>query len=100
MVDAGVSGPERVRALLDLGVDRVVVGTETLPGPDALDRLLAPEVVLSVDLREGRTLSPDPQLAGVTALDAVAGLHRAGLREGHRARPGTGGERHGGRTSG
>ena len=34
-----------------------------------------------MDLREGRTLSPDPQLAGVTALDAVARLHRAGLRE-------------------
>ena len=41
MVDAGVSEPERARALLDLGAHRVVVGTETLTGPDALDRLLA-----------------------------------------------------------
>jgi len=81
MADAGVSEPEPMRALLDLGVHRVVVGTETLTGPDALDRLLTPEVVLSMDLRDGRTLSPDPQLAGVPALDAVAGLHRPGLRE-------------------
>jgi phosphoribosylformimino-5-aminoimidazole carboxamide ribotide isomerase len=85
MVDAGVSEPERARALLDLGAHRVVVGTETLTGPDALDRLLAelPEgaVVLSVDLRDGRALSRDPQLAGLPALDAVARLHRAGLRE-------------------
>jgi phosphoribosylformimino-5-aminoimidazole carboxamide ribotide isomerase len=83
MVDAGVSDPARARALLQLGVHRVVAGTETLPGPDALDRLLgeAPEVVLSVDLRCGRTLSPDPRLAGLPALDAVARLHRAGLRE-------------------
>jgi phosphoribosylformimino-5-aminoimidazole carboxamide ribotide isomerase len=80
MVDAGVSEPERARALLDLGVHRVVVGTETLPGADALDRLL-PEAVLSVDLRDGRTLSPDPRLEGLPALDAVAHLHRAGLRE-------------------
>jgi len=80
MVDAGVSEPERARALLDLGVHRVVVGTETLPDADALDRLL-PEAVLSVDLRDGRTLSPDPRLAGLPALDAVAHLHRAGLRE-------------------
>ena len=62
-----------------------IVGTETLTGPDALDRLLAelPDgaVVLSVDLRDGRVLSPDPQLAGLPALDAVARLHRAGLRE-------------------
>jgi phosphoribosylformimino-5-aminoimidazole carboxamide ribotide isomerase len=80
MVDAGVSEPDRARALLDLGVHRVVVGTETLPDADALDRLL-PEAILSVDLRDGRTLSHDPQLAGLPALDAVARLHRAQLRE-------------------
>jgi phosphoribosylformimino-5-aminoimidazole carboxamide ribotide isomerase len=80
MVDAGVSEPERARALLDLGVHRVVVGTETLADADALDRLL-PEAVLSIDLRDGRTLSPDPRLAGLQALDAVALLHRPGLRE-------------------
>jgi len=85
MVDAGVSEPGRARALLDLGVHRVVVGTETLSGTDALDRLLAelPDgaVILSVDLREGRLLSPDAQLAGLAAYDAVARLHRSGLRE-------------------
>ena len=77
MVDAGVSEPERARALLDLGVHRVVVGTETLTDADALDRL--PDAVLSVDLRDGRTLSRDPRLAGLSALDAVARL--AGPRE-------------------
>jgi phosphoribosylformimino-5-aminoimidazole carboxamide ribotide isomerase len=83
MVDAGVSEPEPARALLALGAHRVVVGTETLTGPDALDRLVPelPELVLSVDLRDGRALSPDPQLAGLPAADVVARLHRAGLRE-------------------
>jgi phosphoribosylformimino-5-aminoimidazole carboxamide ribotide isomerase len=83
MVDAGVSAPDPARALLRLGAHRVVVGTETLTGLDALDRLIAeiPELVLSVDLREGRTLSPHPQLAGLPALDALARLHRAGLHE-------------------
>jgi HisA/HisF family protein len=85
MVDAGVSEPARARALLDLGAHRVIVGTETLSGPDALERLLAelPDsaVILSIDLRDGRALSPDPELAGLAALDAVARLHRAGLRE-------------------
>ena len=38
-------------------------------------------MVLSVDLRDGRVLSPDAQLAGLSALDAFARLHRAGLRE-------------------
>ena len=40
-----------------------------------------PSAVLSVDLRDGRTLSRDPRLAGLPALDAVARLHRPGLRE-------------------
>ena len=85
MVDAGVTEPERARALLDLGAHRVVIGTETLTEPDALDRLLAelPDgaVVLSADLHDGRTLSSDPQLAGLPALDVVARLQRSGLRE-------------------
>jgi len=85
MADAGVSEPARARALLELGVHRVIVGTETLSGPDALDRLLAalPDgaLVLSVDLRDGRVLSPDAQLAGAPAMDALGRLHRAGLRE-------------------
>jgi phosphoribosylformimino-5-aminoimidazole carboxamide ribotide isomerase len=80
MVDAGVSEPKRARALLDLGVGRVVVGTETLDDADTLDRLL-PDAVVSVDLRDGRTLSRDPRLAGLPALDAVALLQRPGLRE-------------------
>jgi phosphoribosylformimino-5-aminoimidazole carboxamide ribotide isomerase len=85
MVDAGVSEAGRARALLDLGARRVIVGTETLSSPDALERLLAelPErtVTLGLDLREGLALSRDPQLAGLPALDAVARLARAGLRE-------------------
>jgi phosphoribosylformimino-5-aminoimidazole carboxamide ribotide isomerase len=80
MVDAGVSEPERALALLRLGIRRVVVGTETLADADALDRLL-PEAVLSVDLRDGRTLARDPRVAGLPALEAVAFLHRPGLRE-------------------
>ena len=80
MADAGVSEPERAQALLELGVHRVVVGTETLADADALDRLL-PEAVLSVDLRDGRTLAPDPRIAGLPAIDALALLHCAELRE-------------------
>ena len=38
MVDAGVSDPGRARDLLDRGVHRVVVGTETLADADALVR--------------------------------------------------------------
>jgi phosphoribosylformimino-5-aminoimidazole carboxamide ribotide isomerase len=69
MVDAG--GAQHA-----LGEVRVIVGTETLSGP-----LEAGNVVLSVDLRDGRLLSPDPQLAGLTALEALKALHDERLRD-------------------
>jgi phosphoribosylformimino-5-aminoimidazole carboxamide ribotide isomerase len=82
MVDAGVSEPHRARELLDLGAHRVVVGTETLLGRDALDALRGVgRLVLSIDLRDGRLLSPDPWLRGLTALDAVNRLYHEALRE-------------------
>jgi phosphoribosylformimino-5-aminoimidazole carboxamide ribotide isomerase len=69
MVDAGAAEPQ---TLLDLGVDRVVVGTETLADADSLP----PDAVLSVDLCDGRVLSRDPRLAGLPALDALALVRR------------------------
>ena len=54
MVDAGVSEPERARALLDLGVDRVVVRTKTLADADALAGV--PDAGAGMDLRHARVL--------------------------------------------
>jgi len=85
MVDAGVSDAAAARELLDLGAHRVIVGTETLAGRAALDQLLADVpagvAILSVDLRDGRLLSSDPQLAGLAAPEALARLRHPGLRE-------------------
>jgi phosphoribosylformimino-5-aminoimidazole carboxamide ribotide isomerase len=85
MVDAGVTEPATARRLLGLGAARVVIGTETLPDAAVLERLReelpdAP-LALSLDLRAGRVLSPDPALAELAAGDALARLGRLGLRE-------------------
>jgi phosphoribosylformimino-5-aminoimidazole carboxamide ribotide isomerase len=85
MVDAGAATPAAVAGLLALGAARVVIGTETLPGPAAFARLRAalPEapLVLSLDLRDGRVLSPDPALAASAPDDALARLADAGATE-------------------
>ena len=85
LLDAGASDPAAVRDLVALGVDRVVVGSETLPGPAALKRLRAalPDapLVVSLDLRAGRVLSPDPVLAGLGAAEALARLADAAPTE-------------------
>jgi len=85
MLDAGAATAAAVARLLALGIARVVIGTETLPGAEALRRLHAelPEapLVVSLDLRGGQVLSPDPALAGSSAADALARLADAGARE-------------------
>ncbi|MBV8733690.1 MAG: hypothetical protein JO120_02800 [Solirubrobacterales bacterium] len=83
-VDAGATTPERMAALARAGVARNVLGTESL-GPGALTaRPLAepaPPLMLSVDIREGKLISPDPQLAGRGPAAAVPLAKRLGVRE-------------------
>jgi phosphoribosylformimino-5-aminoimidazole carboxamide ribotide isomerase len=58
-VDAGVRRPEGARALARAGVETVVVGLETVAGPDVLREVvaeLAPRVVFSLDLCDGAPL--------------------------------------------
>jgi phosphoribosylformimino-5-aminoimidazole carboxamide ribotide isomerase len=85
IVDAGAGDAAGVRQLLDLGAARVVIGTETLADPAALERLRAelPDapLVLSLDLRAGRVLSPDAELAQLGAAAALARLVQSGVRE-------------------
>ena len=85
MVDCGVTEAAAVRALLELGAARVVIGTETLADQAALERLRAEladaPLLLSLDLRGGRTLSPDAGLARLGAAEALARLAPCGVRE-------------------
>jgi phosphoribosylformimino-5-aminoimidazole carboxamide ribotide isomerase len=65
-VDAGANTAQRAAALGRAGAARNVVGTESL-APGALTEaahLAPPPLVLSVDLRGGRLISPDPELDG------------------------------------
>jgi phosphoribosylformimino-5-aminoimidazole carboxamide ribotide isomerase len=85
MVDAGVTEVAAVRPLLELGAARVVIGTETLEDRAALERLRSalPDapLVLSLDLRAGRVLSRDPELARLGAAEALARLGHSGVSE-------------------
>jgi HisA/HisF family protein len=75
-VDAGATTTEAAAALRRAGAARNVVGTESLEAGAAVDASGAPPFVLSVDLRDGRLISPDPLLAG-RGPTAAAPLARA-----------------------
>jgi phosphoribosylformimino-5-aminoimidazole carboxamide ribotide isomerase len=77
MVDAGVTELAAARPLLELGAARVVIGTETLADAAALERLAGLPPVLSLDLRDGRLLSQDPELARLGPIEALTRLARS-----------------------
>jgi HisA/HisF family protein len=70
-VDAGATTPGRAAALRRAGVARNVIGTESLPAGPPVNPSGIPPVVLSVDLRDGRLISPDPELADRPPADAA-----------------------------
>jgi phosphoribosylformimino-5-aminoimidazole carboxamide ribotide isomerase len=63
-VDAGATTLGRAGALDRAGVARNVVGTESLHAGDLAGADGGPPLVLSVDRRDGRLISPRPELAG------------------------------------
>ena len=83
-VDAGATDVERAAVLTRAGVARNVIGTESIrPGfLSARERdLPQPPLVLSVDLREGNLISPDPELAGREPTAAAPLAIALGVRE-------------------
>lgn len=83
-VDAGATTAGRTDALARAGVARNVVGTESLGADASALRRLAvrpPRPVLSVDLRDGRLISPEPELAGRHPAAAAPLAITLGVRE-------------------
>jgi phosphoribosylformimino-5-aminoimidazole carboxamide ribotide isomerase len=81
IVDAGVTDVAAAWSLLDLGVARIVIGTETLADEAALERLTDLPLVLSLDFRDGRLLSPASELARLGPSEALARLAGSGVPE-------------------
>ncbi len=79
-VDAGATTRERAAALAGAGVTRNVVGTESLVS-GAVDDIDAPRRVLSVDLIDGKLISPRPELAGREPAAAASLATALGVRE-------------------
>jgi phosphoribosylformimino-5-aminoimidazole carboxamide ribotide isomerase len=81
-VGGGLRDPQSVRALLDAGADRVVIGTAALRDPEFLDAMLEAHghrIVVSVDARAGQVALEGWTKAGEeSVVDAVAALSERG----------------------
>jgi len=83
LVDAGVRDSRTLRALLETGADAVVIGTETLLDLGFLASALdaCEELLVSLDTREGRVISPCPDLADLDPARAAELLESLGISE-------------------
>jgi phosphoribosylformimino-5-aminoimidazole carboxamide ribotide isomerase len=84
-LDAGIATATDAERAWRLGAHRIVIGLETLPAFDALaaiaDAVGGNRVVLSLDLRDGRTVASRGALPeGVSAADAAAEAIDCGAR--------------------
>lgn len=85
-VDAGATTRERAAELARAGVARNVVGTESLTADAPDDEAgaepgVTPQRVLSIDLRDGKLISPRRELAGREAVAAAPLAIALGVRE-------------------
>jgi HisA/HisF family protein len=80
-VDAGATTPEGEASLARAGVARNIVGTESLGADAADDPDATPRRMLSVDLRDGRLISPRADLTGREPAAAAPLATALGVRE-------------------
>lgn len=81
MVDAGVRQQSDVEALLELDVDQIILGSETIPDLQLVQQLVeqfgSDQLIFSVDLREGSLITTNPgwqQLSPLELTMQVAGI--------------------------
>lgn len=85
LLDAGVSDVDAAEAWCDSGINKIVVGSETLGAWRDLDliigRIGAPRVVFSLDLRDETIISRSCALQSMRPINALGRLRAAGCAE-------------------
>ena len=87
-VDAGTQTAERAISLREAGVDRLILGLESLEGPENLCRIVrdsrtsADQFMVSLDCRDGKLLFPETNYwpESTTMLDVVKVAYRLGVK--------------------
>lgn len=85
MVDCGIDSLEKAEATLDLGVNKVVIGTETLASlnqfKDIVEGVGEEKVVLSLDFKEGKLLGEVSKEVGEDTLKLLEKVSKIGAKE-------------------
>ncbi|MFX0163543.1 MAG: HisA/HisF-related TIM barrel protein [Candidatus Hodarchaeota archaeon] len=85
MVDCGIDSPEKAKATLDLGINKVVIGTETLSSLKQYEEIVGKigeeKVVLSLDLKDGKLLGEISKEVEKDPLKLLKKVSKIGAKE-------------------
>jgi len=85
MVDAGISDVPKSEIMLETGVQKIVIGSETLNDLDFVTHAIkyfgVEKVVLSIDLKQGKLLSISESIASLDAVSFVKQFSDLGVRQ-------------------
>lgn len=83
-IGGGIRNEETVKAYLDAGADRVILGTAALKDPEFLDRMLdkyKEKIAVGVDFRDGKVAVKGwLELSDVSCFDFCESLEKRGVR--------------------
>jgi phosphoribosylformimino-5-aminoimidazole carboxamide ribotide isomerase len=75
MMDGGCTNVNDVENILDLGIDQVIIGTETLESLNELEDIAnmfdSEKIILSVDFKEGKLLTENNEINKLTIPDLI-----------------------------
>lgn len=85
MLDAGVHDVKSVTQVIQAGIEKVVVGTETLPSLEVLREIIdafgSRHLVVSIDTMNAKIISPSPEIRDWTPPEAIREIRKAGIEE-------------------
>lgn len=85
MIDAGISDMSKSRELLEIGISKIVIGTETLDSLDfvkqAIETFGKEKVIVSIDQKGGKILSISEPLSKLDVLSVVKRLSNFGVNQ-------------------
>jgi phosphoribosylformimino-5-aminoimidazole carboxamide ribotide isomerase len=85
MLDAGIDEVDSAQKLLKLGVDKVIIGTETLKSfknLQNLTKILDPKnLIVSVDLKKGKLQTEAKELQNRSPQNVISELYDLGIQE-------------------
>jgi phosphoribosylformimino-5-aminoimidazole carboxamide ribotide isomerase len=84
-VDAGVTEVAKAEKLLNAGVSKIVIGTETLRGLDFVNQAVKffgeNRVVVSIDLKKGEVMSVSEDIRSMNAIRIAQTLEEIGVSQ-------------------